>query len=157
MTENNEHPLTQIVRMYIDQYPDLREENLDLQPLTFHKKYGLVVCAPHTWNILASAKQVIEDISGPGMPKIVVIFGSTESYHKIYKELQDRVEYLSWHEIFTGIHTASTDIRYFQKSKELLVEANLTFFLDPPAIPEIMNQVYGQTTNCLVVLSGGGV
>lgn len=152
---NNEHPLTQMIKMYCDQYYDLREENLDLQPMTFHKRYGLNVCAPHNWNILASAKCAIEAQST--RPKIVIIFGSTISYHKIYKELQDGVQYLSWHEIFTGIHTAATDVRYFQRSKQLLSDAGLTFFLDPPSIPEVMDQVCGQTVNCLVVLSGGGV
>lgn len=153
--EEQFHPLTQMIKMYCDQYHDLREGNLDLQPMAFHRRYGLAVQAPHSWNILTAVKHVInEETIGP---KIVVIFGSTESYHKIYKELQDQVNYLSWHEIFTGIHTAATDVRYFQKSKEMLTEAGLTFFLDPPDIPEVMNQVCGQTTNCLIVLSGGGV
>ncbi len=158
MTNNIEdHPLTQMIRMYIEQYPDLREENLDLQPIAFHRRYGLSVQAPYKWDILSSVKHVVVDTPMALHPRTVVIFGSTESYHKIYKELGESVRYLSWHEIFTGIHTAATDVRYFQKSKEMLAEANLTFFLDPPAIPEIMDQVRGHTSNCLIVLSGGGV
>ena len=149
-----EHPLTQMIGLYCDQYPLLREDNLDLQPMTFHKRYGLVVQAPHNWNILTSVKHVILTRDSV---KTVVIFGSTDSYHKIHKELEDKVQYFSWHEIFTGIHTASTDVRYFQKATQLLADARLTFFFDPPSIPEVMDQVCGQTVNCLVVLSGGGV
>ncbi len=152
--EEQFHPLTQMIALYCSQYHDLRENNLDLQPMTFHRKYGLVIQAPNNWNILSAAKHVIEEATGP---KIVVIFGSTDSYHKIYKELDDKVQYLSWHEIFTGIHTAASDVRYLRRSKELLSDAHLTLFLDPPSIPEVMDQVYGQTSNCLIVLSGGGV
>lgn len=152
---NELHPLTRMIELYCNQYADLREENLDLQPLTFHKQYGLVVQAPHNWNILSSVKHVVNGMADNLLSKIVIIFGSTESYHKIYKEFEDKVQYLSWHEIFTGIHTAATDVRYFQRSKELLINAHLTFFLDPPSIPEVMDQVCGQTVNCLVILSGG--
>ena len=154
-TEEELHPLTRVIGMYCDQYGLLREDNLDLPPLTFHKRYGLALDVPNSWNILASMEYVIDNLTG-GL-KIVVIFGSTESYRKIHNVLQDKVRYFSWHEIFTGIHTASTDIRYIQRVKQLLIDADFTFFVDPPSLPEVMDQVCGQTVNCLVVLSGGGV
>lgn len=145
-------PLTQMLELYCSQYESLREENLDLQPMAFHKRYGLAIQTPHNWNVLSSVEYVIGNRRAW---KAVIIFGSTESYRKIYEVLQDKVQYFSWHEIFTGIHTASTDVRYIQRAKQLLTEADLTFFLDPPSIPEVMDQVCGQTANCLIVLSGG--
>lgn len=152
---NDMHPLTQIVKMYCSQYEALREANLDLQPMMFHKRYGLAIRAPHTWNILSSIAQIVENFYDHR--QIVVIFGSTESYRKMYDTLQEKVQYFSWHEIFTGIHTATTDVRYIKRSKQLLSDADITFFVDPPSMPEVMDQVCGQTANCLVVLSGGGV
>lgn len=148
--------LTKMIELYCSQYDNLQEEHLDLQPLTFNKRYGLVVQAPHNWDVLLSVKCVVDKYALK-VAKIVLIFGSTESYRKMYRVLEDKVQYFSWHEIFTAIHTASTDVRYIQRTKQLLAEADLTFFLDPPSIPEVMDQVCGQTVNCLVVLSGGGV
>lgn len=147
------HPLTQIVELYCDQYEVLKEANLDGPPMSFHKRFGLVAHVPHSWDVMAAIEHIVTSSSEP---KIVIIFGSTESYRKIYDALADRVQYFSWHEIFTGIHTASTDVRYIQRSKQLLSEADITFFVDPPSIPEVMDQVRGQTTKCLVVLSSGG-
>jgi hypothetical protein len=150
------HPLTQMIQMYCNQYDDLRENNLDLQPMLFHKRHGLSVHAPLSWNILPPVDCVVSKIQiQKATAKVVVIFGSTEAYRKIYSVMQDRVQYFSWHEIFTGIHTTSTDVRYIQRSKQLLSDADVTFFIDPPSMPEVMDQVCGQTTNCLVVLSGG--
>lgn len=148
------HPLTQMIALYCSQYERLREDNLDLQPMTFQKRYGLVIHAPHSWDILLSVAHVISGMEPS--KKVVIIFGSTESYRRIHDTLQDGPQYFSWHEIFTGIHTASTDVRYLQRSKELLSGADVTFFLDPPSIPEVMDQACGQTVNCLVILSGGG-
>lgn len=152
--EKELHPLIRMVELYCSQYDALREDNLDLPPLTFHKRYGLVIRAPHTWDILSSITRVVN--STPDS-KVVIIFGSTDAYRKMHAVLDERVRYFSWHEIFTGIHTASTDVRYIQKSKQLLSDADITFFVEPPSLPEVMDQVCGQTANCLVVLSGGGV
>ena len=146
------HPLTQMIEFYCNQYEELREENLSLDPLAFQRRYGLLVHAPHNWNILETVEQVVSNYAKN--LKVVVIFGSTESYRKIYDVLQDRVQYFSWHEIFTGIHV--TDVRYIRRAKQLLTEAEVTFFLNPPVLPEVMDQVCGQTRNCLIVLSGGG-
>ena len=148
------HPLTSMITMYCQQYAKLREDNLDLPPLAFHRSHGLMVHAPINWNILESVDHVIDTRHHEN---VVVIFGSSESYRKIHDVLKEGVSYLSWHEIFTGIHTASTDIRYLARSKQLLSTSGLTFFLDPPSIPEVMDQVCGLTANCLIVLSGGGV
>lgn len=154
------HPLTEMIKLYCHQYSDLREENLDLEPVTFHRRFGLAVQTPHNWDVLGSIKSVVDNI--PGSQKVVIIFGSTDSYRTMNEALQSdtvpkKIQYFSWHEIFTGIHTASTDHRYIQKAKQLLAEADFTFFIDPPSMPEVMDQVYGQTVNCLVVLSGVGV
>lgn len=149
---NDTHPLTQLVKMYCSQYEVLREENLDLQPMMFHKRYGLSIHVPRTWDILSTIEQVVESSVDS---KIVIIFGSTDSYRKIYNVLQEKVQYFSWHEIFTGIHTATTDVRYIARSKALLSDADITFFVDPPSMPEVLDQVCGQTTRCLVILAGG--
>ena len=149
---NDTHPLTQMVELYCSQYEALREANLDLQPMMFHKRYGLSVYAPRTWDILSTIEQVVKKFASS---KMVIIFGSTDSYRKMYNILQEKVQYFSWHEIFTGIHTATTDVRYIKRSKQLLSEADITFFVDPPSMPEVMDQVCGQTANCLIILSGG--
>lgn len=156
MTEIQLHPLTQIIELYCSEYSTLREDNLDLQPMGFQKNYGLTVEVPYSWDVLSSVKYIVDNRSDK-FSKIAVIFGITASYRKIYDVLQDKVEYFSWHEINTGIHAASTDIRYIHKVKRLLSESDLTFFLDPPSMPEILDQVCGQALNCLIVLSGGGI
>jgi len=149
------HPLTEMIKLYCDQYSNLREENLDLEPVTFHRRFGLAIQTPHNWDVLGSIKFIVDNI--PDSQKVVIIFGSTDSYRKMSESLHERIQYFSWHEIYTGIHTASTDHRYIQKAKQLLADADYTFFIDPPSLPEVMDQVCGQTVNCLVVLSGVGV
>ncbi len=149
-------PLTQMLEMYCDNYDTLRDENLDLQPMMFHKNYGLSIRVPQSWDILSSIAHLVDRLALDSK-KVVVIFGSTDSYRKMYDALKDKVRYFSWHEVFTGMHTSSTDVRYIKKSKQLLSDASVTFFVDPPPMSEVMDQICGQTTNCLIVLSGGGV
>lgn len=155
--KNQSKNLTAMIKQYICEYAELCEDNLDLPPLMFHKRYGLAIHVPQTWNALLSVEEIVKApdfVTG----SVVIIFGSTEAYRRIHDTLGDKnVQYFSWHEIFTGIHTASTDVRYIQRAIQLLTEADLTFFLDPPAIPEVMDQVFGQTANCLIILSGGGM
>lgn len=155
MSSGSTH-LTNLILDYCRSYEELRENNLSLEPIAFHRKYGLSVHIPANWDLIASLFSVVSGINSESKKKIVVIFGSTVDYCRINEALGDLVQYFSWHEIFTGMHTAATDIRYIQRSKALLSEADFTFFIDPPAVPEVMNQVCGQTHNCLVILAGGG-
>jgi hypothetical protein len=158
MTEVEEavavHPLTRIIEKYCDEYEELRDGHLDLAPIHFHRTFGLVVQCPYTWNILDSVKHIIESFSAAH--KIIVIFSGTAAYRKIHPALGDGIQYLSWHEIFTGMHVAQTDVRYIQRSKQILGDADLIFFIDPPALPEVVDQVRGHTTGGLVILSGSG-
>lgn len=153
MTNVAEHPLTQMISLYCQQYESLREANLDLGHQSFHRRFGLGVQAPDGWGVLDSVKHVID---GCKDKQVVVIFSSTKAYQLIRMKLGDDVKYISWHEIYTGMHVAHSDARYIQRVKGLL-DANLVFFIDPPMIPEVLDQVRGQTTGGLVVLSGSGL
>ncbi len=148
------HPLTNIIERYCDEYENtLRENHLDLPNIAFHRTYGLSIQSPEIWNVLGSVKNIVDSFSEAH--KIVIIFSSTVAYRKIHHLIEDRVQYLSWHEIFTGMHIVQQDVRYIQKSKQMLGEADLVFFLNPPALPEVLDQVKGQTSGALIVLSGG--
>jgi len=147
------HPLTSLLERYCDEYEELRENNLELSHSIFHRTHGLLVQAPETWNILESVKTIVESFST--VHQVVIIFSSTAAYRKIHNVLDNRTQYLSWHEIFTGMHIAQQDVRYIQRVKQILGESDLVFFLNPPAIPEVLDQVRGQTGGALIVLSGG--
>lgn len=149
------HPLTQMIERYCDEYESVRETNLDVPPIRFHREFGLTLTVPVGWDVLGSVKHVIDSFSDS--QKIVVIFSSTSAYRDMHQSLEDRVQYFSWHEIFTGMHLAHMDVRYIQRSKKVLSEADLTFFINPPDVPEVIDQVRGQTTGGLIILSGSGI
>jgi len=151
----NAHPLTNLMELYCDEYERLREDHLDLPHITFHRTYGLSVQIPEGWNVLGSVKDVVNSFAPAH--KIVTIFSTTAAYKKIHNCLGDRIHYLSWHEIFTGMHVAQTDVRYMQRAKQVLGDADLVFFLNPPALPEVVDQVRGQSGGALIILSGGGI
>lgn len=151
--EVKSHPLTNLIKHYCQEYDELRETHLDLPHITFHRTHGLFIQSPEDWNVLGSVQNSISSL--PESRKLVVIFSSTAAYRKIYKLLGDRTQYLSWHEIFTGMHVAQQDIRYIQRAKQILGDAELTFFLNPPDLPEVIDQVRGQTVGALIILSGG--
>jgi len=147
------HPLTSLIERYCNEYENLRETHLDLPSISFHRICGLNVQSPEGWNVLESVKSTIDSFSEAH--KIVIIFSSTAAYRKIHSLLGDKTHYLSWHEIFTGMHIAQQDVRYIQRSKQILGDADLVFFLNPPALPEVLDQVRGQTSGALIILSGG--
>lgn len=149
------HPLTQIIERYCDEFESIREANLDVPPVRFHRDYGLNLEVPVGWDVLGSVKHIIDSFSNEH--KIVIIFSSTLAYKQLSAMLGDRIQYFSWHEIFTGMHLAHMDMRYIQRSKKILSEADLSFFIDPPDVPEVMDQVRGQVSGGLVILSGSGI
>lgn len=151
------HPLTQMLDLYCAQYPVFRDNNLDLQSLAFHKRFGLAIQVPFGWDVLSSVKYLLsENEFLTSRDKIIVVFGSTTAYRKIHAVLGDSVQYLSWHEIYTGMHIASTDARYIQRARALLDKSDLILFIDPPHLPEVLDQVRGQTTGALIVITGAG-
>ena len=56
MIENvRTHPLTQMIEMYCHGYDRLRDEWLDLPPMAFHRRYGLVVQVPVLLNPIVTS------------------------------------------------------------------------------------------------------
>ena len=153
--EHTEHPLTKLISCYCGEYDRLKEANLDLSPIDFHRKCGLSIQCPHSWKIVDSIKCVRDSFTS--QRTVVIIFSSTSAYKILHSILGDSVQYFSWHEVFTGMHIARTDVRYINRVKTLLSQADITFFIDPPAIPEVIDQVRGQAVNGLILLSGTGI
>lgn len=134
-----------------------REENLDLNNLMFHRKYGMSIQLPSNWSYMDALLDVLNTSS---QKKSLIIFPSTVMYHTIYKRVEDEglggnLSYVSWHEIYTGMQMTSSDVRHMQRTKALLMDSELTFFLDPPPMVELVDQVRGHTNGCLMVLSRG--
>lgn len=149
-----DHPLSLMMQMYCSQYSALREENLDINNnVVFHRKYGLQVHVPD-WPVLKSV-HYITSVRKKNFPKIVVIFSSTEAYMEIFSVLNTSVEYMSWQEIYAGMQMASTDIRDFHKVKGLLNSSDLTFFINPPPLREVIDQVRDCSNGCLIMISEG--
>lgn len=138
-----------LLKKYIKESRQNREENLDLNNLMFHQKYGLVMQLPHNWSY--NLLKIIQDTT----EKTLIIFPSTAKYRILYEEIGEALTYISWHEIYTGMQMTPSDVRYIQRAKAILADAELTFFLDPPLLPELIDQVRGYTNGCLVVLSIG--
>ncbi len=155
LTRHTEHPLTRLISWYCGEYERSKEDNLDLSPMDFHRKCGLSIQCPHSWRIVDSIKCVLDSFEVER--SVVIIFSSTIAYKELHTILGDSVQYFSWHEVFTGMHIARTDVRYINRVKTLLSQADITFFIDPPAIPEVVDQVRGQAVNALVLLSGSGI
>ena len=139
---------------YVKSQDAFHEENLDLSNRIFHREYGLTIHLPRSWSYLEVLLKVIQEVS----KKTLIIFPSTAAYRRLYEDLEparNLLTYISWHEIYTGMQMASSDVRYMQRAKTILSDAELTFFLDPPPFPELIDQVRGHTNGCLVILSQG--
>ena len=146
-----EHPLTQLVELYCDEYPALREKYLDLPSLQFHRDFGLLVKAPETWPVYKAIEVAVNKFTNT-----IIIYSAASSYRDLYEKFGDDVKYFSWHEVYTGMMIARSDVRSVHRIKGLLAEARLTIFLDPPnALPEVIDQVRGFSNGCLMVLSMG--
>lgn len=146
----NEHPLKSLLDLYISEYENDREEHLDLSSLQFHRTRGLTLTIPQRWPLLEVLNSILEESSSS---KVVMIFSTAAAYRELFNVFDDRVEYISWYEIFTGMQVASTDIRHIQRIKTILSQADLTFFIDPPSsLHNVTDQVRGYTENCLVVI-----
>lgn len=152
-----------LLHQYIVENHRSREDNLDLNNLMFHRRFGLVVRLPHNWSYMDA---LIKTMKSSTASKILIIFPSTMMYHILYKAVDEStidgeeyiahgLTYISWHEIYTGMQMTSSDVRYMQRAKAILANAELTFFIDPPPLPELMDQIQGHTNGCLVVLSRG--
>ncbi len=148
-----EHPLCEMLKLYCGQYNALREEHLDLQNLEFHRRYGLYLHVPASWPVLESMNYIVRNSR---ISKTVVIFSSATSYRKVFDLLENDVKYCSWHEIFTAMQLASTDIRHVQRVKTMLNDAELIIFVDPPtSLTDLLDQVRNYATGCLVILDKG--
>ncbi len=152
---------------YIKEWRVQREENLDLNNQMFHRRYGLVIQLPNSWSYMNAIVRIMQGVE-PGSQesewpsisetgKILIIFPSTAMYRTLDKEIGEmsNLDYLSWQEIYTGMQMASNDVRYMQRTKIILGKAQLTLFLEPPPLPELIDQVRGLTGGCLIVLSRG--
>lgn len=150
----SEQILFDLIKRYCEDYAVLRENNLDLSNVAFHRRYGLFLQVPASWALLEIAVSVLKSSEKPNN---MVVFSSSSSYRYLYDTLpqDDTMQFLSWHEIFSAMHTASTDARYVQKIKLMLSSADLVLFVDPPSITEVLDQVRGFVSGCLVVLSKG--
>lgn len=153
MLKIDNHPLTLMLQLYCSQYASLREDHLDMNNnLAFQRQYGLEMRVPD-WPVLECVKYLV--MTRKDFSKIIVIFSSTQAYGDIYAALERRVEYISWQEIFAGMQIANMDIRDFQKVRGLLESSDLTLFMDPPPLRDVVDQVRGCTNGCLVMLSKG--
>ncbi len=149
------HPLTQLLMKYCEEYPDCKDQHLDLPNQAFHQQFGLAIQVPSSWPVLESMKHVLEANSFQ-RSKTAIIFSTIADYQNLHEAFGgDDIQYFSWHELFSGLHLANTDIRHIRKVKNMLTEASYVFFLDPPeAISTVLEHVRGFTNGCLVILGG---
>jgi len=125
------HPLTMIMRRYLDDYESNRDENEHLGNLNFHKNYGLFINAPANWPHYLAVKE----ITGHG-PKTVLIYGSTANYKQAHEVLNDSVSYISWPEVYVAIDRVNEDTRPIKRIKQIFAEADLTIFVGTASAPQ---------------------
>lgn len=154
MTTYSDHPLYSLLRHYFQMYSTYRENNLDLSHLSFHRRFGFCVKVPDDWNVVEILRDFIAETE---LNNVLCIFNSTAKYQEVYKILNDKVKYISWQEIYTGMQVVNNDARYIQKAKGMLTEAGLIIFLNPPTMPEVVDQVRGHAAGCLIIVDQGDI
>lgn len=165
-----DHPIKNILEEYIKEWKELKnsKNNYETDSLTFQKKHGLQIKTPESWPIYSA---MAESIDSGGFRNVVIIYSSTNSYHKAYDacnklanygeltegsytSLEDcRILYFSWHELYYAMQTATQDSLNFKRLKSMITNADCVFFLDiSTANVEVVNQVKGMCECCLIGL-----
>lgn len=149
------HPMGDLLFQYCREYQSLRDENLDLPNVEFHRRFGLSVHAPQSWPTVRIGAALWERVKNT-MPKLVLIFSSTSSYQELHKYFGDSVEYCSWYEIYTAMQMSGSDVRHIHRTKKILSDASLVIFFDPPsAVSEVVDQVRSCVLGCLLLIAQG--
>jgi hypothetical protein len=143
------HPLTDFLTFYYKCYAGFKQENPDLSNLDFHQKYGLYINGPVDWPYVDGIKELV-DVASKG--NIVIIYSSTDMYHKIYKGIgeDNRASYLSFADIFYAIHRDQDALRGIKNrlsNSELVICAGTLTAAD-----EVLTQIRGFCDGCLVML-----
>ncbi len=110
--------LYNLVSAYCDEYSQLRQQNIDLSNLAFHRSHGLQLKFPQEWNLL----KVVSDIA-VNWDSIAILYPCTATFRAIsdhVKKSEDQIAYMSWHEIYTAAHLANSDVRHMQRVKQVL-------------------------------------
>ena len=146
------NPIYNLLESYCAQYNELRERNDDISNLAFHRGHGLCLQVPQEWSLL----DAVVDITKSKRFKTVCIVYPTAVCFRDVDTLLDQAmtSYLSWHEVYTAMQMASSDIRHIKRVKSML-DVELVIGLDPPALDGIEDQVRGCVAGCLLILSQG--
>lgn len=146
----DKHPFYIFLKHYWDEYSQLRENNLELDNATFHKKFGISLTVPNSWPIIHSIGVLLGEMD---KKQVVIIFPSTQMYKTLYDRIGDGPEYCTWSEIYTAIHLAGHDVRSWQHIRQSLNDAKLVIFVgSSSAAGEVVDQVRVHVNGCLILL-----
>jgi len=153
------HPMTEIIKQYIDDFSSLKREYEDLDGIRFNQQFGLTMVTPLTWPIYESIAEASIHGREQGLMNLVVVYSSTEVYNKASGALKEvsldgsNIVYFTWHEFYSAMSRMMEDVSYLRRLKEVLKSADIVFFLGAStAISQAVDQVSGAVTGCLVTI-----
>ncbi len=157
-TEDDTHPLVDVLKFYCKESQSDRDANEDLSNLDFHRKFGLHLHVPSSWPMLPSVVNLLMSVGG--RDNVVIIYPSTAVYTSMSDSINDcavhmcSVNYFAWHELYVAMDRVNSDASGMMKFKMLLNNADLVVFLGAPStICEILDQVRCFCDGCLILLS----
>lgn len=153
----NTHPISEVIVRYLQDFPSLKRDNVDLDNLSFHQQYGLFMDCPQSWPLYEWLR--LMDYSPPktmdDYQNIVVVYSSTAVYNEVSEVVRQKswstVEYFSWQEFFATMHMINDDTRPLRELKTSLAKADLVIFLGvSSAIKDVVSQIQAAVNGCLL-------
>lgn len=159
MSENMEHQFLALLKRYVTDFPGFKDRHADLSNVAFNRNFGLLIDPPSDWPSLQSVAELIawnlnKDPKNHG---VLVIYPDTSTYDALSKMLTKvpdvKVNYFAWHEMYVAMSRAGSDTEYIRMLRDKIELANLVIFIGVAnALPEVVDQVRGYCTSCLILL-----
>ena len=135
---------------YLNEINALREENVDINNIDFHRKNELWIKVP--WNATESLIRTLLD------KRTFVFYSNTASYNSFYQLLgsdaHDQFTFTSFYEFHHAIISSQEDIRSQQQIKSEMASASVVVVLDVERCPNVVLNAIRQFTNDCLILIG---
>jgi len=159
------HILSKILQFYYEEYPTLREDNQDLGNLDFHHRFGMRLSVPESWPVLETLKSIVsQEKLDP-----LIVYSSTQVYRRVYSHFfsfsaqkmpgsstkaldEDKTFFISWHEIYSAMQRAQSDMRFLRQINATLQNAGLVIVIDAAAyMSDVIDHIRVNTNGCLII------
>lgn len=154
-----DHELLALLKQYVLDFDELKDRHGDIDNVAFNRHFGLLIDPPADWPNLEIIAELIHWAEQNGVrgtyrgKKVLIIYPDTSTYDQISKLIQTKVNYFAWHELAVAMNRAAADMQHIRSLRSKIESADLVIFIGVMnALPEVVDQVRGFCTSCLILL-----